>query len=260
MIDALVAHPLPHLSLGTKKMLNLPILSFLMVRGRKVAKDGMHLVGSSPLEQGLNHSIRMGWRCCILKRVAVDTDEDSDVTVEGESGKRHKKKKQKNKVHSKVASPPPRAAETHKDAGPYADLFNQFGLESQTSKEPPPPVPLDLPDLTSSTITARRMREQAVDELLHLQILHSILTASRPGTLVIGTGDAKGGQFNPLGFLGCVRIAVDKGWKVELWGWKRGISWAWREEAKKLRWSRKQFRIRELDDWVGDIVHERKKD
>ena len=41
-------------------------------------------------------------------------------------------------------------------------------------------------------------------------------------TLVLATGDAKGGQFNSDGFLGAVREALLRGWRVELFSFKAG--------------------------------------
>jgi len=231
MISTLVSRPLPNLTIGTKKILNIPILSLLMLRGRHAAKDGMHLVASSPLEQGLDPAVKMGWRCCVLKRVAVDgagTSSDSereDVRV--------------------------REISARKDRG------SLIPADDTTTDSDSPRRAAILPNLSDASITSRRMREQAVDELLHLQILQTLLFAPRPGTLILGTGDAKGGQFNDLGFLGCVKMAVEKGWKVELWSWRKGMSRMWREEAKKCGWSRKQFRLYELDDWTGEVVMER---
>jgi hypothetical protein len=73
-----------------------------------------------------------------------------------------------------------------------------------------------------------RYREQGVDEILHLKLLQALNTKSVPApkgsTIVLATGDAKGGQFNQDGFLGAVREALKRGWTVELWSWRAGES------------------------------------
>ncbi|KAJ7833366.1 hypothetical protein B0H14DRAFT_3087701 [Mycena olivaceomarginata] len=79
-----------------------------------------------------------------------------------------------------------------------------------------------------------KYREQGVDELLQLK-LHQALAAldgpPPPGaTIVLATGDGNVGQFNDDGFLGPVRTALKKGWRVELYAWEEGLSRAWMRE------------------------------
>lgn len=75
---------------------------------------------------------------------------------------------------------------------------------------------------------SRRYKEQGVDEILHLKILQALNTKSNPApkgsTIVLATGDAKGGQFNRDGFVGAVREAIKRGWMVELWSFSDGKS------------------------------------
>jgi hypothetical protein len=75
---------------------------------------------------------------------------------------------------------------------------------------------------------SRRYKEQGVDEILHLKILQALNTKSNPAptgsTIVLATGDAKGGQFNQDGFVGAVREAIKRGWMVELWSFSDGKS------------------------------------
>jgi hypothetical protein len=246
MISTLVSRPLPNLTVGTKKILNIPILSLLMLRGRRPARDGMHLVASAPLTQGLDGAVKMGWRCCVLKRVEVDR-KPGDGTSESED-----KEREREKV-------PVKGKKGGKKAWTSAIVKDETEATTTGTDSDTPAVtrPLVLPNLNDPSITSRRMREQAVDELLHLQILQTLLFSPQPGTLVLGTGDAKGGQFNDLGFLGCVKLAVERGWKVELWTWRKGTSRMWREEAKRMGWGRRQFKICELDDWVEEVVMEK---
>ena len=243
MISTLVSRPLPNLSLGSKKILNIPILSLLMLRGRRSARDGMHLVASAPLTQGLDSAVKMGWRCCVLKRVEVDRRPG-----DGSSDSEERSREQPIKSVGRKGG---------KKAWTSAVIADETTTGGSATESDTPSRPLVLPNLNDPSITSRRMREQAVDELLHLQILQTLLFSPQPGTLVLGTGDAKGGQFNELGFLGCVKLAVEKGWKVELWSWRKGMSRMWREEARRMGWSRRQFKICELDDWVEEVVMER---
>ncbi|KAL8950229.1 MAG: hypothetical protein Q9222_003718, partial [Ikaeria aurantiellina] len=57
--------------------------------------------------------------------------------------------------------------------------------------------------------------EQAVDEILHLKILESVVDATAPSTIVLATGDAAEAEYSS-GFLRMVERALEKGWKVEL--------------------------------------------
>jgi hypothetical protein len=79
----------------------------------------------------------------------------------------------------------------------------------------------------------RRYREEAVDELLQLKLLQSLLDVPSPpprgSTIVLATGDGASGQFNSDGYVGCVKRAVDRGWRVELVGWEETTSLAWTE-------------------------------
>ncbi|KAK4704935.1 hypothetical protein P7C70_g1276, partial [Phenoliferia sp. Uapishka_3] len=82
-------------------------------------------------------------------------------------------------------------------------------------------------------------KEQAVDELLHLKILESLLdftpnpAGPRP-VLVLATGDANSSEYNPNGFLGCVRRALDRGWDVEIIAFPMGTSSSWVGEAENV--------------------------
>ncbi|WVF71843.1 hypothetical protein IAT40_006652 [Kwoniella sp. CBS 6097] len=108
-------------------------------------------------------------------------------------------------------------------------------------------------------IGLRRYREQGVDEILHLKILQVInekgFSADRGNTLVLATGDARGGQFNRDGFPGAVREALRRGWNVELWSFTAGLSRAWKETARRERWHELgKFTIWALDDWAEQLV------
>ena len=75
-------------------------------------------------------------------------------------------------------------------------------------------------------VGSRRYKEQGVDEILHLKLLQALNSkpapAPRGSTIVLATGDARGGQFNRDGFVGGVREALNRGWGVELWSFGAG--------------------------------------
>lgn len=100
---------------------------------------------------------------------------------------------------------------------------------------------------------AMKHREQGVDEILHLKMVQSILDAPRPGTMVLATGDAAEAEFSD-GFLSNVERALERGWNVELVGWRRNISGAWRNAAFQAKWAVGQFRLIELDDFAEELL------
>jgi len=80
-----------------------------------------------------------------------------------------------------------------------------------------------------------RYREQGVDELLQLKLLQAVSSVDTPhpppnSTIVLATGDGNVGQFNEEGFRGCVRTALKRGWRVELYAWENGMSRSWLSE------------------------------
>ncbi|KAF5381543.1 hypothetical protein D9615_005616 [Tricholomella constricta] len=104
-----------------------------------------------------------------------------------------------------------------------------------------------------------RYREQGVDELLQLK-LHQALAATddvpEGSTIVLATGDGNVGQFNEDGFLGPVRTALKRGWRVELYAWEDGLSRAWRREfGIGSEWARTgRFQIIGMEQFAASLV------
>jgi len=94
--------------------------------------------------------------------------------------------------------------------------------------------------------------EQAVDEILHLKILESVVDAKEPSTIVLATGDAAEAEYSQ-GFLKMVERAMVKGWKVELCSFRRNISGAYRKKDFRGRWGN-QFQIIEMDEFVEELL------
>lgn len=106
---------------------------------------------------------------------------------------------------------------------------------------------------TSAVPARKRYREQGVDELLQLKVHQAIASADEvpaEATIVLATGDGNVGQYNEEGFLGCVRLALKKGWRVELYAWEGGLSKTWKREFG----GNKRFEIHMLDRFAMDLL------
>ncbi|KAK3384813.1 hypothetical protein B0H63DRAFT_171737 [Podospora didyma] len=98
-----------------------------------------------------------------------------------------------------------------------------------------------------------RRGEQGVDEVLHLKILQSTIDNVRcEGTIVVASGDAATAEFSD-GFKKNVERALQFGWNVEICGWSRNMSSAWREPQFLQRWG-DRVRIIELDDFCEELL------
>lgn len=95
-------------------------------------------------------------------------------------------------------------------------------------------------------------REQAVDEILHLKMMQSLLDTAKPATVVLCTGDAAEAEFSD-GFLRNVERALSRGWYVEVVGWRDTMADAWFEKGfrKKHGW---RFRTVVLDELVEELL------
>ncbi|KAL8854019.1 MAG: hypothetical protein Q9221_001142 [Calogaya cf. arnoldii] len=94
--------------------------------------------------------------------------------------------------------------------------------------------------------------EQAVDEILHLKILESVVDAKQPSTIVLATGDAAEAEYSQ-GFLRMVERALEKGWKVELVSFKKNTSGMYKRREFRTKW-KSNFQIVELDDFVEELL------
>ena len=94
--------------------------------------------------------------------------------------------------------------------------------------------------------------EQAVDEILHLKMMESIVDASEPSTMVLATGDAAEAEYSG-GFMKMVERALGKGWKVELACFRHNRSGAYNRKDFREKWG-ENFKIVELDDFVEVLL------
>ena len=94
--------------------------------------------------------------------------------------------------------------------------------------------------------------EQAVDEILHLKMMESVVDAEKPSTMVLATGDAAEAEYSG-GFLKMVERALGKGWKIELASFKHNTSGAYKRREFRQKWGQR-FQMVELDDFVDVLL------
>jgi hypothetical protein len=94
--------------------------------------------------------------------------------------------------------------------------------------------------------------EQAVDEILHLKILESLIDADRPATIVLATGDAAEAEYSG-GFMRMVERALEKGWMVELVSFKLNTSSAYKRKEFRAKWG-PMFKWIQLDSYVEQLM------
>ncbi|PVH87905.1 hypothetical protein DL98DRAFT_648813 [Cadophora sp. DSE1049] len=95
------------------------------------------------------------------------------------------------------------------------------------------------------------MQEQAVDEILQMKILESLVDTESPSTIVLASGDAAEAEYSG-GFLTNVERALRKGWKVEVVAWSQGLSHEYRRKEFLKRWE-SNFKFINLDDYVEEM-------
>lgn len=96
--------------------------------------------------------------------------------------------------------------------------------------------------------------EQAVDEILHLKILESLIDADKPSTIVLATGDAAQAEYSD-GFMRMVERALEKGWVVELVSFRMNTSSAYMRREFRNKWG-SMFKWVCLDDFAEALIDE----
>ena len=139
-----------------------------------------------------------------------------------------------------------------------------FQRTGSGSTDPPTPphmgtitVGRDSPIGTSGGFVDNKCKEQAVDEVLQVRLYEAITDVNADpvppnSTIILATGDGNTEGFSERGFRGCVRFALKRGWRVELYSWRDELSRLWRTDfGEDIRQDR--LRIRELDDFVEHL-------
>ncbi|MCJ1355422.1 MAG: hypothetical protein MMC33_005414 [Icmadophila ericetorum] len=107
-------------------------------------------------------------------------------------------------------------------------------------------------ETNAPTYAPERWVEQAVDEILHLKMLESIVDTKSPSTIVLATGDAAEAEYSQ-GFMKMVERALEHGWRVELVSFTKNTSYAYRKKEFRQKWGTR-FTIVELDEFVQEIL------
>ncbi|KAH8103326.1 hypothetical protein BXZ70DRAFT_925049 [Cristinia sonorae] len=212
------------------KQISHAALALILERGRPVTRRV--LVTSSPLYQPVDTAEQLGYETSILLRVpdlgdAPDRQQQSSSSGDQSRSQQHTPHKRR----------------------PYSHASKSSTSKSSLANGSPPDS-----DPNSSSHSGRiRYREQGVDELLQLKLHQAIADVDRVpsgATIVLATGDGNVGQFNEEGFSGCVRTALKKGWRVELYAWEGSLSKAWGREFG----NNERFVIHSLDRFAMDLL------
>jgi len=107
---------------------------------------------------------------------------------------------------------------------------------------------------TNTGIARQKWVEQAVDEILHLKILESLIDADKPSTIVLATGDAAEAEYSG-GFMKMVERALEKGWMVELVSFKLNTSSLYKRKEFRSKWG-PMFKWVQLDEFVEYLIDE----
>lgn len=108
------------------------------------------------------------------------------------------------------------------------------------------------PETAATGFARQKWVEQAVDEILHLKMLESVVDARTPSTIVLATGDAAAAEYSE-GFFKMVERALEKGWRVELVSFKHNIGSAYMHRPFRQKWEGR-FKIIALDEFVESLV------
>ncbi|EIW55786.1 uncharacterized protein TRAVEDRAFT_171672 [Trametes versicolor FP-101664 SS1] len=219
-------------------------LALVLERGRPVTRRV--LVTSSPLYQPMHTAEELGYEVRIYARVP-DTGDGAD-----RQRPQHSRNDSAGNNNANTNAGPSRArgrTTTHSRKQTHATASGGAAATASGTANG------NATSTDSDTANALRVRyrEQGVDELLQLKLHQAIAAVDvvpPGGTIVLATGDGNVGQFNEDGFLGCVRTALKKGWRVELYAWEGGLSRAWSREFGECE----GFRIIMLDKYAADLL------
>jgi len=221
----------------------------------------------------------LGYEVRVYMRVPdLGDGQDRLQIAEGHKGHRRNQSSHGKKRHSRsVSGENSTESEQGRNAGTVNDSSNfskafarSIGPPSASSLRAPHPAtaPVNITSVSSAATASGmsasppggkiRYREQGVDELLQLKLHQAIAAVDEPppgSTIVLATGDGNVGQFNEDGFLGPIRTALKKGWRVELYAWEEGLSKAWlrlREFGDGI-W-KERFEIVGLERFGSDLL------
>ncbi|KAI9511964.1 hypothetical protein F5148DRAFT_1310620 [Russula earlei] len=235
----------PHHLVSTKvRWMSHAALALILERGRSVTRRV--LVASSPLYQSVEPASQLGYEVHVYARVPDNGDGPDRSPLRHRHSRRRSGGSGSGSGRSAAKDHPARPSPVTESSEP--------GTSSGSAPPANPPRPAQLPSAPGGGRV--RFREQGVDELLQLKFLQAVAAVDvlPPGsTIVLATGDGNVGQFNEDGFRGCVRTALKKGWRVELYAWEGGLSRTWVREFAEGSWA-SRFRIIPMDGFGGDLL------
>jgi hypothetical protein len=221
-------------------------LILILERGRSVTRRV--LVASSPLYQPIEAAAQLGYEVHVYARVP-DTGDGTDRV----SSRRHRH----TRGRSGGGGSGRNATKDHTHRSTSGIALATDSSEPGTSSGSALSTNPSRPAQDSLAPVGRvRYREQGVDELLQLKFLQAVADVDVPppgSTIVLATGDGNVGQFNEEGFRGCVRTALKKGWRIELYAWESGLSRTWVREFAEGSWA-SRFRIIPIDGFGADLL------
>lgn len=239
--------------------LNFHALALLMERRRPVARRV--LAGSTPEIAAFEEARQVGYETNILDKVYKAKELTERQKYFAQRDREQRSGRGTNGYHSggseSAGNGAAAAANTQAAAQTLLTPAEAMAIAFGTS-------PSKVPDLPPAT---PKWQEQAVDEILHLKILESVVdidiplsawadpaTPNTAPTMVLATGDAAEAEYSQ-GFMKMVQRALQKGWNVEVAAWAKSVSGAYRamEKSKVLG---DRFRIIELDDYVEELFGE----
>ena len=231
------------------KHLSHAALALILERGRPVTRRV--LATSSPLYQPVDSAEQLGYEVHILQRVPDDSEgadrqhpgSNSSNSGSGADNVRLQYPSSSSQVKSSAPRP-------NGKAKGHTRKSSSIGGSGNTSTESEANAAYSN---AAAAAARKRYREQGVDELLQLKLHQAIASTDAVppnATIVLATGDGNVGQFNEEGFLGCVRLALKKGWRVELYAWEGGLSKTWKREFG----GNKKFETHMLDRFAMDLL------
>ncbi|KAH0826314.1 hypothetical protein J3R83DRAFT_5260 [Lanmaoa asiatica] len=262
ILIGLLTHHKKHRSLSRRpKRLSHAALALLLERGRPITRRC--LVTSSPLYQPMEPATQLGYDVRIYARVPDKGDAPDRRHLHppdsAASRSANWRKSDTNPASTSLSSSSKTHVRGHSAGNISTDsdrvTKNGNGNVSRSGGGSAAHT-LAGPSGTTTTTTRIRYREQGVDELLQLK-LHQAIAATDPpppnATIVLATGDGNVGQFNEEGFLGPVRLALQRGWKIELYAWQEGLSRAWKRAFSDGPW-KERFKIIKMEDFAEDLL------
>ncbi|KAF8509521.1 hypothetical protein BU17DRAFT_98851 [Hysterangium stoloniferum] len=271
-----------------KPLLYFPALTLILERGRPISRRV--LATSSPLYQNMDNAKELGYEVHVYVRVPEQPPDATSGTDNNASTNDTSSTNGPSALGLKNMKPrkPANAPILHTNTPPSVPVSGRPSIESDpghnsmttprvinnntrsqgharsisiptaANMSSSPPLPSAASVGGSASNGRIRYREQGVDELLQLKLHQALLSSDADplplgATIVLATGDGASGQFNEDGFVGAIRTALNKGWRVELYGWASGISNLW-WKVKEEEGRDGKLTISTIDSFAGDLL------